>query len=94
MKLAIPTLAAVAVFMAAGPAAAAERTVTLTVENMYCSACPASVKTSLTRVAGVVNASVSYEAKQATVMFDDAKTSVEALVKATTNAGYPSRPVF
>lgn len=91
MKMAIPTLAAVAAFMAAEPATAGERTVTLAVDNMYCSACPAAVKTSLTRVAGVSNATVSYETKRATVVFDDAKTNVDTLIKATTNAGYPAR---
>jgi len=33
---------------------------------------------------------VSYERKDATVTYDDAKTNVDALIKATTNAGYPS----
>lgn len=93
MKLTIPTLAAVSAFMAAAPAVAAEQTVMLAVGNMYCDACPASVKKSLTRVTGVTNAVVSYETKRATVRFDDSKTSVESLLKATTNAGYPSRRV-
>lgn len=91
MKLAIPTLATVVAIMAASPAAAAERTVTLAVDNMYCNSCPATVKKSLTRVTGVSDAKVSYETKLATVVFDDAKTNVEALISATTNAGYPSR---
>ncbi len=93
MKLTSPTLAAVAALMTAAPAIAAEQTVMLAVDNMFCDACPASVKKSLTRVAGVTNAAVSYETKRATVTFDDSKASIETLVKATTNAGYPSRQV-
>jgi mercuric ion binding protein len=33
---------------------------------------------------------VSFEKKEAIVTYDDAKTNVEALTKATENAGYPS----
>jgi mercuric ion binding protein len=35
---------------------------------------------------------VRFEKKQVLVTFDDAKTNTDALVKATTNAGYPSQP--
>jgi mercuric ion binding protein len=71
---------------------AGEKTVTLTVENMYCSACPITVKSSLEAVPGVTKAVVSYADKTAVVTFDDAKTAVPALTAATTNAGYPSTP--
>ena len=76
--------------LASSSAFAGEKTVTLTVENMYCSACPITVKSSLEAVPGVAKAVVSYEAKTAVVTFDDAKTGVPALISATTNAGYPS----
>lgn len=49
-----------------------------------------SVKRSLTKVNGVTKADVSLEKAEAVVSFDDTKTTVEALIKATTNAGYPS----
>jgi len=49
-----------------------------------------SVTRSLTRVDGVIKADVSLERAEAVVTFDDAKTSVEALRKATANAGFPS----
>jgi mercuric ion binding protein len=71
---------------------AAERTVTLAVQNMYCAACPDTVKSSLQSVPGVKAVSVSYQNKTAVVTFDDAKTNVKALTTATTNAGYPSAP--
>jgi mercuric ion binding protein len=72
------------------PAGAAIKTVTLSVSGMYCAACPITVKKALTKVDGVTKAEISYERKEAVVTFDDAKTSVEALVKASTNAGYPA----
>jgi mercuric ion binding protein len=71
---------------------AAERTVTLAVQNMYCAACPHTVKSSLQAVSGVKAVSVSFEEKTAIVTFDDAKTNVKTLTTATTNAGYPSAP--
>jgi periplasmic mercuric ion binding protein len=87
------------IFVAAGSAAmilaaaasAAERTITLAVDNMYCEACPYIVKESLVRVPGVETVVVSYERKSATVTYDDQKTTIDALTSATTQAGYPSR---
>lgn len=72
------------------PLWAASKTVTLSVPAMTCAACPITVKKALTRVDGVSAAEVSYEKKQAVVTFDDAKTDVNALRKATADAGYPS----
>ncbi len=71
---------------------AAEKTVTLAVQNMTCALCPRTVKASLERVPGVTHVVVSAEEKSAVVTYDDSKTQVEALVKATANAGYPSAP--
>ena len=76
--------------LASSAAFAGEKTVTLAVQNMYCSACPITVKSSLEAVPGVGKVVVSYEDKTAVVTFDDAKTAVPALISATTNAGYPS----
>ena len=76
--------------LASSSAVAGERTVTLAVQNMYCSACPITVKSSLETVPGVAKVVVSYKAKTAVVTFDDRKTGVPALISATTNAGYPS----
>jgi mercuric ion binding protein len=72
------------------PAWAATQTVTLTVPGMTCAACPVTVKKALTKVEGVEKVVVSYEKKEAVVTYDDAKTNVETLTKATENAGYPS----
>jgi periplasmic mercuric ion binding protein len=71
---------------------AAEKTVTLAVENMTCSACPHIVKGSLAAVPGVNQALISFKDKTATVTYDDAKAAIPLLVRATTDAGYPSAP--
>jgi mercuric ion binding protein len=84
--------ATVALGLIASSASAAERSVTLAVQNMYCAACPHTVEASLQAVPGVKAVSVSYENKTAVVTFDDSKTTVQALTTATTNAGYPSSP--
>jgi mercuric ion binding protein len=55
--------------LASSTALAGEKTVTLTVQNMYCSACPITVKSSLEAVPGVAEAVVSYENKTAVVTF-------------------------
>ncbi|MGI2142637.1 mercury resistance system periplasmic binding protein MerP [Shewanella baltica] len=66
------------------------QTVTLDLPTMNCAMCPITVKKALTKVDGVSRAEVSYEDKEAMVTFDDEKTSADALIEATTNAGYPS----
>ena len=74
------------------PAWASPQTVTLNVSGMTCAACPITVKKALEKVPGVSIVDVRFEKKQVVVTYDDSKTNTEALVKATTNAGYPSQP--
>ncbi|MFU4514039.1 MAG: mercury resistance system periplasmic binding protein MerP [Sinimarinibacterium flocculans] len=74
----------------ATPAWAAVQTVTLSVPGMTCAACPITVKKALTKVEGVNQVDVSFDKREAVVTFDDAKTTVQKLTEATTNAGYPS----
>ena len=93
MKRILSAAVIAAALTAAGSAIAAERTVTLAVKNMYCSACPYIVGNSLKKVGGVGNVAVSYQKQTATVTFDDGKTNVAALIQATTRAGYPSQPI-
>ena len=88
MNKLLPALAVVSVFSA--PAWAAEQTVTLAVPGMTCGVCPITVHKALTAVPGVEKVSVNEVKKDAVVTFDDAKTNVKALIKATTDAGYPS----
>ena len=72
--------------------AATPQTATLNVQNMTCELCPVTVKKSLEKVPGVSQAQIDFAKKTATVTFDADKTSASALVKATTDAGYPSTP--
>ena len=76
--------------LASSAAFAETRTVTLSVPGMNCDLCPLTIKKAVSRVPGVASVEASYEKKEAVVTFDDSKTSVEALTKATANAGYPS----
>ncbi len=91
MRFLIPVTFALGV-LASTAAFAADKTVTLAVQNMYCAACPYTVKASLQSVPGVKVVSVSFENKTAVVTFDDSQTNVKALTTATTNAGYPAAP--
>lgn len=72
--------------------AAEPQTVVLDVENMTCELCPITVKKALDKVPGVAATKIDLAKKTATVKFDPERTNVAALVKATTNAGYPSTP--
>ena len=75
---------------AAQPAFGTPQTVVLDVPGMTCSACPITVRKALEKVPGVQKVKATYEPKEAVVRFDDAKTDVNALIRATTEAGYPS----
>lgn len=83
-------LTALALTVLAVPVWAATRTVTLSVPGMTCAACPITVKHALSKVAGVEKTDVRFEQREAVVTFDDDKTNVQALTKATSDAGYPS----
>ncbi|MGQ0524999.1 MAG: mercury resistance system periplasmic binding protein MerP [Betaproteobacteria bacterium] len=66
------------------------KTVTLSVPGMNCDLCPITIKKAVSRVPGVSHVDASFQKKEAIVTFDDSKTTVDALTKATANAGYPS----
>lgn len=72
------------------PLWAATQTVTLSVPDMNCPACPFTVKKALSKVNGVGKIDVSLEKHEAVVAFDDSKTTVKKLTEATESAGYPS----
>ena len=75
----------------ASPAALAEvKTVTLSVPGMDCELCPATVRKAISRVHGVSKVEASLKTKEAVVTYDDKLINVDALTKATANAGYPS----
>ena len=66
MTRTLSALVLAAVVSAASPAMAAEKSVTLAVDNMYCSACPHIVKQSLAKVAGVGEVAVMRYPRAAT----------------------------
>ena len=92
MKNVKSLVGAIVALLLTAPAWASPKTVTLNVSGMTCAACPITVKKALEKVPGVSKVEVRFEKKQALVTFDDAKTNTDALVKATTDAGYPSQP--
>ena len=87
------TLALIVSAALSAPAAfaAGDRTATLDVANMDCSACPITVREALKKVPGVTSAKVDFKTKRAVVVFDSAKATPEALTKATADAGFPSK---
>lgn len=74
-----------------GSALAAERTVRLAVDGMWCAGCSYIVKKTLAGVPGVAAVDVSMAEKAAVVTFDDAETDIARLTEATAEVGFPSR---
>lgn len=66
------------------------QSVILDIQNMTCAMCKFTIKKALQNVEGVQQVSVDYDTKTATVSFDPQQTGNEALIKATTDAGYPA----
>jgi len=89
MKLA-RTLAFVALATIASLAMAKQQTVLLNVPTMDCATCPITIKAALSKVPGVSKVKVSYEKREAVIVYDDAKATVADLKKATEDVGYPA----
>lgn len=85
----VPILMA-GLLVSVGAVAADSRTVTLDVTKMDCAVCPITVRKALEKVPGVGSAKVDFKTRRAVVAFDPAKTSAEALTRATADAGFPS----
>ena len=92
MKKLIAVLVATAL-TASTALAEGRRTVTLDVTNMDCAVCPITVRKALEKAPGVTSATVEFATKRAEVIFDPAKSSVDTLMKATADAGYPSHVI-
>ena len=67
------------------------KTATFAIRNMTCPLCPVTVKRAMAGVAGVRSVEVNFQTKTATVSFDPSKTTIAAIAKASTDAGYPAR---
>lgn len=84
------SLIAIALVLAAAAASAAPRSATLSVPTMSCATCPIAIKAALSKVPGVSSVKSDLGKRQTTVIYDDAKTGVATLSKATGDAGFPS----
>ena len=85
----IPLLIAT-LLVSANAMSAGSRTVTLDVTHMDCAVCPITVRKALEKVPGVETAKVDFKTKRAVIAFDPARTSPDALTRATADAGFPS----
>ncbi len=64
------------------------QTVILNVDGMICSGCVESITRLLKAVDGVVSAAVSLENRNATVVFDETRTTPDVLREAVEDGGY------
>lgn len=64
--------------------------VTLDIQNMSCPLCQFTIKKALRNVKGVHRVTVDYDSKTAEVSFDPRQTQIQALINASTDAGYPA----
>jgi mercuric ion binding protein len=69
---------------------ARQQTVSLNVPTMDCATCPITIKAALVKVPGVAKVKVSYEKREAVIVYDDAQATVADLKKATEDVGYPA----
>jgi mercuric ion binding protein len=84
------TLTLLALVAVAPLASAKQQTVQLTVPTMDCATCPITIKTALAMVPGVSKVKVSYEKREAVIVYDDAQATLADLKKATEDVGYPA----
>ncbi len=86
-------LAGILTGLVLAPALAKERQARFAIANMTCASCPIIVKRAMESVDGVQSVSVSFEKKEAVVVYDDARTNPKAIAEASTKHGYPAQPV-
>lgn len=85
----------VAAYLASTRSASAATTgatteVVLAVRDMTCAGCIAGVTKSLKRLDGVRDVRVTLDPPRAVVIYDPHRTTLEGLISATTQAGYPA----
>ncbi len=66
----------------------ANQTRIINIEGMTCGGCVASVHTATADIDGLDNISIELADNQATVTFDDSKTSAEKIAAAIDDAGF------
>jgi len=72
------------------PVEAPLATASFSIENMTCATCPISVRKAMMRVEGVKTVDIDFDSKIASVTFDPAVTTADAIAAASTNVGYPA----
>lgn len=70
------------------PVASAQKTAYVTIKGMTCSGCEQHVKQEVSKIQGVGEVAVSYAKGNATVKYDDKKTSLAEIKKAVNATGY------
>ncbi len=71
----------------------ANQTQIISIEGMTCGGCVASVHTATADIDGLENISIELADNQATVTFDDSKTSAEKIAAAIDDAGFDAAVV-
>ena len=67
-----------------------EVTQVYTVEKMTCGTCPITVKTAMKGLEGVISVAVDLDSETATVVFNPALVTIEAIAAASTDIGFPA----
>ena len=65
----------------------------LKIEGMHCGACATGIQMLLTTTDGVQSASVSYDAKEGEVEFDETKVKLDDVLKNIKELGYTATPI-
>ena len=60
------------------------------IKKMTCKMCNITIRKAMENVDGVVKATVDYDKKTATVLFDPTKANIDDIALASTNIGYPA----
>ncbi|MGY6588680.1 MAG: heavy-metal-associated domain-containing protein [Wenzhouxiangella sp.] len=74
-------------------AAQADQQIVLSVDNMVCMSCEMQIENAVTAVDGVTSVKADAESKTVRVSFDQQRTSVETILAASSEAGYPAEVV-
>ena len=74
-------------------AAQADQQIVLSVDNMVCVSCEMRIENAVAAVEGVTSVKADAESKTVRVSFDQQRTSVETILEASSEAGYPAEVV-
>ncbi|OHA48283.1 MAG: hypothetical protein A2991_01290 [Candidatus Terrybacteria bacterium RIFCSPLOWO2_01_FULL_58_14] len=62
------------------------------VQGMHCGSCAAGIQMFLSSSDGIQNVTVDYNTKKADVEYDDAKITVDQILKGVEELGYSAKP--